>query len=79
MLPATLLLLLTAFVSSKELSIKEPDLRDYDGTDSSKPIYLAIDGTIYDVSASPAFYGPGGSYHHLTGRDASRAVSLLSK
>jgi len=57
----------------QKLSLTEAELRAYDGTDNSKPIYLAIDSTIYDVSTSPAFYGPGGHYHHFTGRDATRA------
>lgn len=56
-----------------EVQITEEDLKQYDGTDPEKPIYLAIDGTIFDVSASPVFYGPGGHYHHFTGKDASRA------
>lgn len=37
------------------------------------PIYVALNGTIYDVSASPEFYGPGGSYHFFAGQDATRA------
>ena len=37
------------------------------------PIYLAINGTIYDVSNGRRFYGPGGSYHFFGGADASRA------
>jgi hypothetical protein len=42
--------------------ITEQDLKQYDGTDSEKPIYLAIKGVVFDVSASPSFYGPGGHY-----------------
>ena len=49
------------------------ELRQYDGTNSFLPIYIAVNGTIYDVSASPKFYGPGGGYHIFAGRDASRA------
>ena len=45
----------------------------YDGTDPSRPIYLAINGTIFDVSAGRRTYGPGGSYHVFAGRDATRA------
>ncbi|KAI1496408.1 putative heme binding protein [Biscogniauxia marginata] len=45
----------------------------YDGTDESQPVYLAINGTIYDVSANRRTYGPGGSYHALAGADASRS------
>ena len=77
MLKSALIVLLAAFASCEQNNIKEKNLREYDGTDPDKPIYLAIDGKIYDVSASPNFYGPGGHYHHFTGRDASRAVSIL--
>ena len=45
-----------------DLKLTEEELKQYDGTNPDEPIYLAIDGTIYDVSASPAFYGPGGHY-----------------
>jgi len=45
----------------------------YDGTDVTKPIYLALNGSLYDVSASRHTYGPGGSYHFFAGRDAARA------
>ncbi|KAL2024362.1 hypothetical protein VTK56DRAFT_8844 [Thermocarpiscus australiensis] len=49
------------------------ELAQYDGSDPAKPIYLAINGTIYDVSSNPATYGPGGSYHFFAGCDAARA------
>ncbi len=48
------------------------ELAAYDGTDESKPIYLSINGTIYDVTAGRRIYGPGGSYHYFAGVDASR-------
>lgn len=49
------------------------ELAKYDGTDPTLPIYLAINGTIFDVSAGAHTYGPGGSYHAFAGHDASRA------
>jgi predicted heme/steroid binding protein len=49
------------------------ELQRYDGTNEDLPIYLAVNGTIYDVSASPRFYGPGGGYHIFAGRDSTRA------
>ncbi|KAM3418024.1 hypothetical protein BST61_g6234 [Cercospora zeina] len=55
------------------LSLTEAELKAYTGADKSRPIYLAINGTIFDVSSSPAFYGPGGHYNHFTGKDATRA------
>jgi len=50
----------------------DADLAAYDGTDPEKPIYLAINGTIYDVSNGRKHYGPKGSYHYFAGADASR-------
>lgn len=45
----------------------------YNGTDPSLPIYLAVNGTVFDVSANRMMYGPGGHYNFFTGRDATRA------
>src|SRR3954453_20181725 len=45
----------------------------YNGTDPSLPIYLAVNGSIYDVSENRMIYGPGGSYNFFAGRDATRA------
>ncbi|KAF8897171.1 cytochrome b5-like heme/steroid binding domain-containing protein [Infundibulicybe gibba] len=47
-------------------------LAEFDGTTPGKPIYLAIDGDVYDVSSGNA-YQPGGSYHIMAGVDAARA------
>ncbi|KAG7107112.1 Membrane steroid-binding protein 1 like [Verticillium longisporum] len=55
------------------LYLTPAELRAYDGTTPDTPIYLAINHTIYDVSANPRSYGPGGSYHLFAGHDASRA------
>ncbi|KAK5997225.1 hypothetical protein PT974_02579 [Cladobotryum mycophilum] len=49
------------------------ELSKFDGSDPSKPLYLAINGTIYDVSAGRRIYGPGGSYSYFSGTDAARA------
>ena len=55
------------------LSLTDAQLSLYNGTDPSLPILLAVNGTIYDVSASPQYYGPGGMYGFFAGRDATRA------
>ncbi|KAK4686757.1 hypothetical protein P7C73_g3361, partial [Tremellales sp. Uapishka_1] len=47
----------------------------YDGSDPSKPVYLALDGDVYDVSAGRRIYGPGGSYHVMAGKDAARSFT----
>ncbi|MBA0856872.1 hypothetical protein Goshw_004210 [Gossypium schwendimanii] len=58
--------------------ITESELRAYDGSDPKKPLLIAIKGQIYDVSSSKVFYGRGGAYSMFTGRDASRALAMLS-
>jgi len=54
--------LVVASDTTGTVQISEADLAKYDGTGEDGAIYLAINGTIFDVSASPAFYGPGGHY-----------------
>ena len=60
-----ILCLLPWLIAAKDTKITEAELAKYDGTGKDGTIYLAINGTIYDVSASPAFYGPGGHYRQL--------------
>lgn len=55
------------------LSFTAPELLKFDGSDPSLPIYLAINGKVYDVSAGKSYYGPGGSYSFFSGKDAARA------
>jgi len=55
------------------LSLTDDELLLYNGEDKTKPIYVGFNGSIYDVSAAPQTYGPGGSYHFFAGRDAVRA------
>lgn len=58
--------------------ITEEELKQYDGSDSTKPLLMAIKGQIYDVSQSRMFYGPGGPYALFAGKDASRALAKMS-
>eukprot|EP00270_Netrium_digitus_P019833 TRINITY_DN7940_c0_g1_i1.p1 TRINITY_DN7940_c0_g1~~TRINITY_DN7940_c0_g1_i1.p1 ORF type:complete len:200 (-),score=49.10 TRINITY_DN7940_c0_g1_i1:152-751(-) len=53
-------------------------LREFDGSDASKPILVAIKGTIYDVTNGRHMYGPGGAYTAFAGRDATRALAIMS-
>eukprot|EP00039_Didymoeca_costata_P020562 m.341676 g.341676 ORF g.341676 m.341676 type:complete len:467 (+) comp20340_c0_seq1:83-1483(+) len=50
------------------------ELAKFNGEDDS-PLYLAILGRIYDVSAGKSFYGPGRSYHHYIAKDATRSFA----
>ncbi|KAL2039006.1 hypothetical protein N7G274_008346 [Stereocaulon virgatum] len=55
------------------LHLTDAQLSLYNGTDPNLPILLAVNGSIYDVSAAPHYYGPGGMYSFFAGRDATRA------
>ncbi len=48
------------------------ELAKHDGKDASAPIYVAIKGTVFDVSAKKEMYGPGAGYHCFAGKDASK-------
>lgn len=60
-------------VQRGSVHLTDAELAQYDGSDINLPIYVALNGTIYDVSANPHMYGPGGSYHFFAGKDATRA------
>lgn len=61
------------FLPESERIFTARQLAEYDGSDPAKPIYLAINGRVYDVSAGPSYYGKGGSYSFFSGKDAARA------
>ncbi|KAI5927736.1 membrane-associated progesterone receptor component 1 [Camillea tinctor] len=52
-------------------------LLPYNGLEG-KPVYLAVRGRVFDVSAGRNFYGPGGPYENFAGRDASRGLACHS-
>lgn len=52
-------------------------LQTFDGTNPDKPIYLAMDGLVYDVTPGKEFYQTGGPYHDLAGKDASGPLHLV--
>lgn len=54
------------------------ELKAFDGSDASKPVYVAIKGTIFDVTRKRETYGPGGSYAVFAGKDGSRGLGLSS-
>jgi len=62
----------------KEDPFTQEALKAFDGSDPAKPVYVAIKGTVFDVSRKRETYGPGGSYALFAGKDASRALGLSS-
>ncbi|KAL4340530.1 hypothetical protein GQ457_08G004340 [Hibiscus cannabinus] len=61
------------------MDLTPQQLLQFNGSDPFKPIYVAINGRVFDVTAGNSFYGPGGSYAIFAGKDASRALAKMSK
>lgn len=61
--------------SPEHFRLNEHELSQFDGEDPTKPIYVAVDGMVFDVSSRPDTYGPIGAYHFFSGRDAARAFA----
>ena len=53
------------------------DIKTFDGTDNNKPIYIGLNGFVYDVSAGREFYKIDGPYHYLAGKDSSVELNLI--
>ncbi|POY74865.1 hypothetical protein BMF94_2138 [Rhodotorula taiwanensis] len=62
----------------KDTPFTRQQLAQNNGKDESTPIYVAIKGKIYDVSAKRDMYGPGCGYHVFVGKDASRGLGKSS-
>ena len=50
-------------VIEKPYSLKE--LREYDGTDESKPLLLAVNYKVFDVTKGKDFYGKGEFFYFI--------------
>ncbi len=55
----------------------ETDLQAYDGTDPTQPIYMGLEGYVYDVTAGSSFYAVGGDYHYLAGKDSTSDLAIF--
>jgi len=53
--------------TSSDAVFSQEELMMFDGRDSSKALYLAILGSVYDVSLGRKHYGPDGSYGFFSG------------
>ncbi|ODA80217.1 hypothetical protein RJ55_03175 [Drechmeria coniospora] len=60
----------------KNEPISLEELAKANGVDGAKG-YVAIKGKVYDVTGNKA-YQPGGAYHVFVGKDASRALGMMS-
>ncbi|KAI1794252.1 cytochrome b5-like heme/steroid binding domain-containing protein [Ganoderma leucocontextum] len=68
----------TDLAPPKDNSFTVEQLKHFDGTDPSKPIYVAIKATVFDVTRKADTYGKGKSYNLFAGKDASRALGMSS-
>lgn len=59
------------------LQLTPEQLAQHDGSDPDKPLLLSICGTVLDVTAGSAFYGPDGAYP-FAGRECARALAKFS-
>eukprot|EP00736_Rhodelphis_marinus_P009700 Rmarinus@m.9109 len=62
-------------VEKRDYTLEE--LSKFNGADGA-PILIAVKGVIYDCTSSSDFYGPGGPYRNFAGKDATRALALMS-
>lgn len=63
---------ITHVITNNQLNLTIDQLGLYNGTDPNLPIYIAVNGRVYDVTAGKKVYGKGGAYNKLAGKDASR-------
>jgi membrane-associated progesterone receptor component len=60
----------------RELTLQQ--LKEFNGEDTSKPLYVGINGKVYDVSEEREMYSKPSSYHVFTGTDATRLFAKNS-
>lgn len=60
-------------VTGNMVNLTLDELAVYNGADPKLPIYLAINGSVFDVTCAPEIYGPKGAYRFFSGKDSARA------
>ncbi|KAL0570516.1 hypothetical protein V5O48_011440 [Marasmius crinis-equi] len=62
----------------KDDPFTQEQLKQFDGSNPDKPIYVSIKGTVFDVTHKKDVYGPGKSYNVFAGKDGSRGLGMSS-
>lgn len=60
----------------KPRSFTASQLAQFNGNNPNEPIYLALDGFVYDVTKGREFYRSGGPYHYLAGKDSTTELRI---
>lgn len=60
-------------VTNNYVNLTIDELSLYNGSDPKLPVYIGINGKVFDVSRSRGVYGPKGTYGFFSGKDAARA------
>ncbi|CDZ96923.1 cytochrome b5 [Phaffia rhodozyma] len=76
----------TSMMSAPAVSLNAPlstpispaELAKHDGNSPDGKIYVAIKGSVFDVSAKREMYGPGASYNVFAGKDGSKGLGMSS-
>ena len=56
----------------------EDSIKQFDGTDENKPVYIAYEGYVYDVSTGRNdYYNDGRDYHYLAGKDSTTDLNIV--
>ena len=53
------------------------ELAKHNGGDARLPIYIALNGFVYDVTDGKSYYAPRGVYHYLVGKDSSLELNFM--
>ncbi|CAK1545206.1 unnamed protein product [Leptosia nina] len=59
--------------TTKKLIYNKEELSKYDGVQSER-LFLAVIGSIFDVTSGSKHYGKSSSYHYFIGKDGTRAL-----
>lgn|GEM_PF-1445238 len=67
----------TSQAQSELRKFSKEELKVFDGSQDDQPIYIGLNGKVYDVSKGRDFYKTGAGYHYLAGKDSSADLNIF--